>query len=92
VSFSSTTPGHGEVSFGSGPGWLRLVELATHDLHPGTTQHTVLVTANDLPAMVGNNGIIPGVIYWYEAVTITRSGMETDDNTGHCYGVIIPPS
>ncbi len=64
-----------------------LVEVATRDLHPGTTQHTVVVTGNDLPGSVGNNGIIPGVTYWFEVVTVTQSGAETDTNRGHCYSV-----
>src|SRR5579859_1216851 len=52
VTFSSTLPGQGEVYFGSGSGCLGLVEVATQDLHPGTTQHTVVVMGNDLPGTV----------------------------------------
>jgi hypothetical protein len=90
VSFSSTLPGQGEVYFGSGPGCSGLVEVATHDLHPGTTQHTVVVTGNDLPGSVGNNGIVPGVTYWFEVVTVTRSGVEVETNHGHCYSATVP--
>jgi hypothetical protein len=49
-----------------------------------------VVTGNDLPGTVGDNGIIPGVTYWFEVVTVTRSGVEVDTNTGHCYNVTIP--
>jgi len=90
VSFSSALPGQGEVYFGSGPGCLGLVEVATEDLHPGSTQHTVVVTGNDLPGTVGNDGIIPGVTYWFEVVTVTSSGMDVDNNNGHCYSVTVP--
>jgi hypothetical protein len=92
VSFPSTAPGQGEVYFGSGPGCSGLVEVATQDLHPGTTNHTVRVTGNDLPGTVGDSGIQPGATYWYEAVTNTVSGTETDTNAGHCYSVTIPTS
>jgi hypothetical protein len=92
VTFPSTAPGDGEVDFGSGPGCLGLVEVATHDLHPGTTQHTVVVTGNDLPGTVGNNGILPGATYWFEPVTITGTGSEIDDNHGACYSVSLPRS
>jgi N-acetylneuraminic acid mutarotase len=90
VSFSSTLPGQGEVYFGSGPGCLGLVEVATRDLTPGTTTHTVVVLGNDLPGTVGDNGIIPGVTYWFEVITVTRSGVEVDSNTGRCYSVTVP--
>jgi alpha-tubulin suppressor-like RCC1 family protein len=90
VTFPSDMPGQGEVYFDSGPGCLGLVEVATHDLHPGTTAHTVIVTGNDLPGTVGNNGILPGATYWFEAVTVTRTGTEIDDNLGACYRVTIP--
>jgi hypothetical protein len=90
VTFLSALPGQGEVYFGSGPGCMGLVEVATQDLHPGTTQHTVVVTGNDLPGSVGNNGIIPGVTYWFEVVTVTQVGVEVDDNNGHCYSVTVP--
>jgi hypothetical protein len=92
VTFPSTAPGDGEVDFGSGPGCLGLVEVASHDLHPGTTQHTVVVTGNDLPGTVGNNGILPGATYWFELVTITRTGSEIDDNHGACYSVSLRTS
>src|SRR5205807_2612989 len=60
VTFSSQLPGQGEVYFGSGPGCLGLVEVATGDLHAGTTHHEVVISGNDLPGTVGNNGILPG--------------------------------
>lgn len=90
VRFSSRLPGQGEVYFGSGPGCVGLVEVATRDLYPGATQHAVEVTGNDLPGTVGDNGIIPGVTYWFEVVTVTGSGMEVDNNAGRCYSVTIP--
>lgn len=77
--------------FGSGPGCVGLVEVATQDLHSGTTQHTVLVTGNELPGTVGNSGILPGVTYWYEVITVTQRGVEVDTNDGGCYNVTIPP-
>jgi hypothetical protein len=92
VTFPSAVPGQGEVLFGSGPGCLGLVEVATHDLHPGTTAHTVVVTGNDLPGTVGNNGILPGATYWFETVTVSSAGAEIDDNGGRCYRVTIPTS
>ena len=47
--------------------------IASHDLHPGT-EHTVVVTGNDLPGAVGNNGLLPGATNWFEPVTATRTG------------------
>jgi phospholipase C len=90
VSFTSSRPGQGMVYFGSGPGCLGLVEVATRDAGSGTTNHRVLVTGNDLPGTVGDNGIVPGTTYWYEVVTATSSGQEVDDNHGTCYAVTIP--
>jgi len=90
VSFTSSSPGQGYVYFGPGPGCTGLVEVATQDLHAGTSQHSVMVTGNDLPGTVGDNGIQPGTTYWFEAVTVTRNGTEIDDNGGRCYGVTIP--
>jgi hypothetical protein len=90
VTFSSTSPGQGMVYFGSGPGCLGLVEVATQDAGAGTTNHRVSVTGNDLPGTVGDNGIVPGTTYWYEVVTITKSGTETDNNGGKCYSVTVP--
>jgi hypothetical protein len=89
VSFPSGAPGNGEVYFGSGPGCRGLVQVATHDLHPGTTEHAVVVTGNDLPGTVGSNGLQPGATYWFEPVTVTRSGTEIDDNGGNCYSVTL---
>jgi virginiamycin B lyase len=90
VSFSNTLPGQGEVYFGSGPGCLGLVEVATEDQHPGSTQHSVVVTGNDLPGTVGDIGIQAGATYWFEAVTLTSAGQEIDNNGGNCYSVTIP--
>lgn len=90
VSFSSATPGQGEVYFGTGPGCSGLVEVAAQDARPGTTQHTVVVTGNDLPGTVGDIGIQPGATYWYETVTATPAGMDIDNNAGKCYRVTVP--
>jgi hypothetical protein len=90
VWFDSTAPGRGQVLFGSGPGCSGLVETATQDAGAGTTTHTVTVTGNDLPGSVGNNGIVPGATYWYEAVTVTKTGTEIDNNGGTCYRVTVP--
>jgi phospholipase C len=90
VSFASTVPGQGTVYFGSGPGCSGLVEVATQDAGAGTTDHRVLVAGNDLPGTVGDNGIVPGMTYWYEVVTTNTSGTEIDDNAGKCYSVSIP--
>jgi len=90
VTFSSSQPGQGMVYFGAGPACRGLVEVATRDAGGGTTNHDVLVQGNDLPGTVGDNGIVPGVTYWFEAVTSTRSGTEMDRNGGKCYSVTIP--
>jgi phospholipase C len=90
VSFTSSQPGQGEVYFGSGPGCLGLVEVATRDAGAGTTDHRVLVEGNELPGTVGDNGIVPGTTYWFEAVTVTGSGTEIDTNGGTCYSVTVP--
>jgi phospholipase C len=91
VTFTSSAPGQGEVYFGSGPGCLGLVEVATRDAGAGTTNHSVLVLGNDLPGTVGDNGIVPGTTYWYEAVTISpRTGQQIDNNNGKCYSVTMP--
>jgi arylsulfatase A-like enzyme len=90
VSFTSSQPGQGMVYFGSGPGCNGLVEVATQDSGAGTTTHTVVVQGNDLRGTVGDNGIVPGATYWYEAVTSTRSGQMIDNNQGQCYKVTIP--
>ncbi|HEX8919543.1 MAG TPA: alkaline phosphatase family protein [Chloroflexota bacterium] len=92
VNFTSVTPGQGMVYFGSGPACTGLVEVATRDAGSGTTNHTVLVTGNDLPGTVGDNGIVPGTTYWFEAVTASSSGQEVDNNNGKCYSVTVPPA
>ena len=86
VTFNSAAPGQSEVYFGSGPGCLGLVEVATRDLQPlGGTTHLVYVSGNDLPGTVGDNGIIPGVSYAYETVTLSPVGQIVDNNGGKCY-------
>jgi hypothetical protein len=87
VTFYSANPGLGKVLFG--PSCSALVETATNDIGAGTTSHTVLVTGNDLPGTVGNNGLIPLAVYWYEVQTVTPQGVETDNNGGKCYQVTI---
>jgi lysophospholipase L1-like esterase len=80
------TAGQAEVYFGSGPGCMGLVGVATRDLMPvGSTTHIVYVTGNDLAGTVGNNGIIPGVQYSYENVMVSAAGQQVDDNGGSCY-------
>ena len=91
VVFTSSTAGQGMVYFGSGPGCSGLVEVATRDAGAGTTSHRVLVQGNDLPGTVGDNGIVPGSTYWYETVTMSKTGAEIDSNAGKCYPVTIPP-
>lgn len=90
VSFSSTRAGQGWVLFGSGPGCSGLVQVATRDQSAGTTNHSVVVTGNDLPGVVGNVGVLPGATYNYEVVTLTSAGLEVDNNGGQCYQVTIP--
>lgn len=92
VTFSSAAAGQGRVLFGSGPGCSGLVETATRDQGSGTTQHTVVVTGNDLPGTVGDAGILPGATYWYEVVTESPTGEEVNNNGGNCYRVTIPSS
>jgi lysophospholipase L1-like esterase len=88
ISWNSNDPGAGEVYFG--PSCSGLVEIATRDVQSGNTrQHSVFVTGNDMPGTVGDNGIIPGVTYDYEMVTITSTGPEIDDNGGKCYTMSI---
>ena len=90
VSFASANPGQGYVVFGTGPGCRGLVELGTRDLHPATMLHAVVVTGNDLPGTVGDNGIQPGITYWFAVVTVTASGIEVDSNGGKCYSLTVP--
>ncbi len=92
VSFDSSVPGQGQILFGPGPGCSGLVEVATQDQGAGTTSHTIQVEGNELPETVGDNGIVPGTTYWYEAVTMTATEKEVDDNGGKCYSVTVPGS
>jgi hypothetical protein len=87
VTFYSTNPGQGYVLFG--PSCSALVETATRDVGAGTTTHTVLVTGNDLPGTVGDIGLTPLAVYYYEVETVTPQGVETDNNSGKCYQVTI---
>lgn len=87
VTFYSKNPGQGYVLFG--PSCNGLVETATRDAGAGTTTHTVLVTGNDLPGTVGDNGLVPLAVYWYEVVTVSPQGVEIDNNGGKCYQVTI---
>jgi hypothetical protein len=92
VSFTSKTAGTGAVYFGTGPGCSGLLQVATQDQGAGTTNHTVTVTGNEMPGTIGNIGIQPGATYWYQFVTTSASGTETDNNAGKCYSVTIPSS
>jgi hypothetical protein len=85
ASFISAQSGQGRIYFGSGPGCLGLVEVATRDLNPNSTVHIVHVVGNDLPGSVGDNGIVPGTTYSYENVTVTPTGAQVDTNGGNCY-------
>jgi hypothetical protein len=66
--------------------------VATRDLSPGTTAHTVAVTGSDLPGAAGDVGLIPDTTYWYKVLTVTQAGVQIDDNTGRCYSATIPPT
>jgi hypothetical protein len=87
VTFYSKNPGQGYVLFG--PSCDALVMMATNDVGAGTTTHTVLVTGNDMPGTVGNNGLVPLAVYYYEVMTASPQGNETDNNGGKCYQVTI---
>jgi predicted lipoprotein with Yx(FWY)xxD motif len=90
VTFSSQAAGAGQVDFGSGPGCSGLVEVATSDSGAGTQNHKVVVTGNDMPGTVGDNGITPGATYSFEVSTTSSTGTVVDDNGGKCYSVTIP--
>jgi hypothetical protein len=66
--------------------------VATIDQGSGTTNHTVVVTGNDLPGSGGDTGIVPGATYSFMPVTVTGSTIEFDTNGGQCYTVTIPQS
>jgi parallel beta-helix repeat protein len=86
VSFSSATPGQGEVLFGTSCN--SLIGTATEDAFAGTTQHWVLVTRDDFnPYGVG---LTPGTTYYYAVETVSPSGTTVDDNGGKCYSVTLP--
>jgi hypothetical protein len=80
------------VLFGSGPGCAGLVEVATRDLFRQSMAHAVVVTGNDLPGTVGDNGIQPGATYWYEVVAAGSGIPQVDNNQGVCYRVTVPSS
>ena len=90
VSSFGSTKGQMQVNFGQGPGCQGLVEVGTQDLYAGFDLHSVLVTGNDLPGTVGNNGIAPGTTYWFEPVTLTTAGPQVDSHGGACYRITIP--
>jgi hypothetical protein len=85
VTFNSQLPGQGMILFG--PSCNALVEVATRDISPNSTTHTVFVNGNDLPGTVGDIGIAPGQQYYYEAVTVPTNGApaEVNNNGGKCY-------
>ena len=83
ISFTSSAAGQGIVLFG--PSCNAVVETATDDVGAGTTNHTVIVTGNDLPGTIGNIGLTPGTTYFYEVVTTTPFGTQIDNNGGTCY-------
>lgn len=87
VTFTSPLPGQGEVIFG--PSCSGLIMTGTQDQGAGTTQHTVVVTGDDL-AQGDNTGIQPGATYYFEVVTVTSSGTQVDNNGGSCYSIAIP--
>lgn len=90
VTFTSVSVGQGEVYFGPGPGCSGLVGVATADSGAGTNLHSVTVSGNDLPGPIGNYPIQPGVTYSFEVLTVSPSGVETNNNNGTCYAVSIP--
>lgn len=90
VSFASTNAGEGRVSFGPGPGCTGLIGTATQDAGAGTITHLVHVTGDDMN--LGSGAILPGATYSYKVLTVTRQGIETQDNGGTCYTVTIPSS
>jgi hypothetical protein len=88
VTFTSDKPGQGQVLFG--PSCSSLVMTATNDGGAGTTNHSILVTGNDLPGTVGNIGITPGSTFFFEVVTVAPSGTQINNNAGQCFSVSIP--
>jgi len=92
VTWTSSTPGQGEVYFGSGPGCSGLVEVATQDVFSNGTQHAIMVSGNDLPGTAGDAGVQPGGTYSYELVTVTRADTQVDNNGGKCYTVMVSKS
>ena len=90
VSYTSTVAGQGQVRFGSGPGCLGLIETGTQDQQAGTTKHMVVVTGDDMPGAATDTGLMPGATYWFELVTMSPGGEETNNNGGKCFSVTIP--
>jgi hypothetical protein len=66
---------------------VRTILRATNDVFAGAKAHTVVVTGNDLPGTVGDNGIQAGATYWYETAAVTPTGVQVDDNAGKCYSI-----
>lgn len=58
---------------------------------PAPTNHVVQVHGNDLPGTVEVNGIVPRITCWYEAVRVTGTEIESDNNGGKYYSVTAPP-
>lgn len=85
VTFQSAHPGQGYVLFG--PSCSGLVFLASEDGTNDTT-HGVLVGSDSMNP--GSTAVLPGATYYYMTETVTKSGVETDDNAGNCYSVTIP--
>jgi parallel beta-helix repeat protein len=92
VTFTSDAAGVGSVYFAPGTSCSGLVEVGANDRGAGSTNHSVLVTGNDLPGSIGDNGLIPGSTYSFEVVTSSSSGTHVDNNGGACYQVTIPSS
>lgn len=36
--------------------------------------------------------VLPRVTYSFEVQTLTKNSVESDDNSGQCYSVTVPPS
>jgi lysophospholipase L1-like esterase len=90
VTFNSVRSGNGVVYFGTSSGCTGLVSVSTHDLIQSQgSQHIVFVTGNDMPGTSGDDGITPGVAYYYETVVWGSFGMEIDNNGGKCYTAAI---
>jgi parallel beta-helix repeat protein len=90
VTFASASKGVGAVYFAPGTACTGLVEVGANDTGAGTTSHSVVVTGNDMPGSVGDNGLVPGMTYSFEVVTSSSAGTTVDNNGGACYQVTLP--